>query len=82
MIPVLRAIPPRRDPARAYLVPAEDRRRPGQRLVVLWPSESPHAGLSLPADGQWLNLDHYWRARLRDGDVLDATAKATPEVTE
>ena len=79
MIPVFRAIPPRRDPARAFLIPADDRRRPGQRLVVLWPSDSPHSGMALPTDGQWLNLDHYWRARLRDGDVVDRTDHAPPE---
>ena len=75
----LRAVPPRRGPARVHLVPAPDRRRSGQVLVVRWPSDGPHAGQVLPAEGRWLTLDHYWLARLRDGDVIDNTNTTPPE---
>jgi hypothetical protein len=70
---------PRRPANRAHLTPSADKRRPGQLLSVPHSASSPHHGLLLAASGQWLTLDHYWRARLRDGDVTDTTLTAPPE---
>lgn len=66
-------------PVRAFLVPAPDKRRPGRVLTVSQPSGGPHGGLVLAELGQWVTVDHYWRARLRDGDVTDQTSTAPPE---
>lgn len=73
------AAPKKPGPARAFLAPSADKRRPGCVLTVLHPAGGPHTGLTLAASGQWLTLDHYWRARLRDGDVTDQTATVPPE---
>ena len=66
-------------PVRAFLVPAQDKRRPGRVLVVPHHAGSPHTGLVLTELGQWVTVDHYWRARLRDGDVTDETPNVPPE---
>lgn len=38
-------------------------------------------GGHLPEAGDWVNLDSYWRRRIKDGDVV-VDANATPEGAE
>ncbi len=54
---------------RVHLIP-----RAGAR--ILWPAGSPKAGRVLPVEGEEINLDNYWRARIADGGVIVATIPA------
>lgn len=45
--------------------------KPGPHELVLMPERNM---TPLPADGALVELSPYWRARLRDGDVLEAAA--------
>lgn len=56
---------------RVTLVPREGAR-------ILYPSGSPKAGRVLPVEGEEVNLDSYWRARIADGGVIIAIAPAAP----
>lgn len=42
------------------------------------PSQAGTPGYWLPADGREVEPSMYWARRLRDGDVVEATAPAAP----
>lgn len=56
---------------RVTLVP-----RTGAR--ILYPAGSPKSGRVLPAEGEEVNLDSYWRARIADGGVIIALPPEAP----
>lgn len=46
---------------------------PRDGVRILWPAGSPKAGRQLLSEGEEINLDSYWRARIADGGVMVAT---------
>jgi hypothetical protein len=47
--------------------------KPGVHEIVLMPERNM---AKLPADGALVELTPYWRGRLRDGDVIEASSPA------
>lgn len=50
--------------------------KPGQHEVVLMPERNM---AKLPPEGALIELTPYWRGRLRDGDVVEATPPESAE---
>lgn len=46
--------------SKTYIKPKDD------KIIVL----DPYRGTALPAEGDYIALDNYWRRRLKDGDVV------------
>ena len=57
---------------RIFAIPAAGKR-------VMHPAGSPKQGSAIPPEGMWINLDSYFRGRLRDGDITEAQAPAEPK---
>ena len=56
---------------RVHLIPREGAR-------IIYPAGSAKAGRVLPVEGEEINLDNYWRARIADGGVIPAVVPVAP----
>ena len=60
---------------RMVVKPGQNRRNPGEPLLVAFPGLPTHRRRFLRPEGESVPLDPYWRRRLRSGDAVPVEPK-------